>query len=587
MARAGRPQGAMKGATRAADELARFLVELTAGLTVREMAQRYGGGKTSWGEYRSGIRIIPLGRLNAVVRDRVRDGRGREDMLRRAGRLHDAALVAGVEAEPPARLDEALRRAEADLAESERIVRQLASVIATLLAEQEGAAARDPGSTRSKATAAPRPAPEPASASASEPVSASASEPVSAGAGGTGDGLLDRAMEQLAAVWAVRATARRITALGAAAPSRPRALLPGSGGLALELARTADVLEYIRWEAGCLEQDAYEECLAHRGPIEGVVLERTDRPAAAPVTAVPGTPAARSRTPGPGGTLAVTPPAVTRATPGRAGFVAAAVLGVVTITAAVLVVLGGRQPLVVPVGAGPVQPYAHTRGGPQTGPAAGTTPASAGPSGSAPASASAPATAPAGSPPGAPPPMPGPATPPAPAPGAGGPTPPSPTAPRTPPDGAEPSLPAAGLLRLANAGSNRCLSVPPDSTTPADPLALADCGEDHEQLWHLTKESGAAAGTVYSIRNRFSGLCLSVDAARVTNDAAVTQYLCGDRQGLFPDQLWTLRFHAASAAWQLVNVNSGKCVAARVGGGANDPAFQQDCREDPWLSWRV
>ncbi|MFE5491414.1 hypothetical protein ACFQ7Z_15915, partial [Streptomyces virginiae] len=106
------------------------------------MAQRYGGGKTSWGEYRSGTRIIPLGRLNAVVRDRVRDGRGREAMLRRAGRLHGAALVAGADAGPPPRLDEALRRAEADLAESERIVRQLATVIATLLAEREGAGER-------------------------------------------------------------------------------------------------------------------------------------------------------------------------------------------------------------------------------------------------------------------------------------------------------------------------------------------------------------------------------------------------------------------------------------------------------------
>ncbi|MFG2341255.1 RICIN domain-containing protein [Streptomyces yangpuensis] len=585
MARAGRPQGAMKGATRAADELARFLVELTAGLTVREMAQRYGGGKTSWGEYRSGTRIIPLGRLNAVVRDRVRDGRGREDMLRRAGRLHDAALVAGAEAEPPARLDEALRRAEADLAESERIVRQLASVIATLLAEQDAAAepATEPGSTRPKATAEPRPA----------------SGPASAQEGGTGDGLLDRAMGQLGAVWAVRATARRITALGVAAPSAlpavrepngRRALLPGSGDLALELARTADALEYLRWEAGRLEQDAYEECRGYRGPLEGVVLERTDRSAAAPVTVVPGTPTARSRPPGPGGPLAVVPPSVARVTPGRAGFVAAAVLGVVTITAAVLVVLGGRPPLVVPVGTGPLQPYAQTQGGPRTGPAAGPTPApaSAAPSGSAPVSDSAPeaATAPAGGPPAVPPPTPGPA-PHAPAPGADGSTPPSPTAPRTPPAGAEPSLPAAGLIRLANAGSHRCLSVPQDSTTPADPLALADCGEEHEQLWHLTKESSGPAGTVYSIRNRFSGLCLSVDAARVTNDAAITQYLCGDRQGLFPDQLWTLRFHAASAAWQLVNVNSGKCVAARVGGGAKDPAFQQDCREDPWLTWRV
>ncbi|THA86239.1 RICIN domain-containing protein [Streptomyces sp. A0592] len=570
----------MKGVTGPADELARFLVELTAGLTVREMAQRYGGGKTSWGEYRSGARIIPRGRLNAVVRDRVRDGRGREAMLRRAGRLHDAALAAGAEAGPPPRLDEALRRAEADLAESERIVRKLATVIATLLAEQEDTADR------------PRQAGPAAQAQAQAQAPAAEPQPTAEhGVGDTAGGLLDRAMEQLAAVWAARAAALRITSLrGTAPPAVPtayerRALLPGKGGPALELARTADVLEYARSEVQRLEHDLDEERRAYEGPIEGVVLERTDRPTAAPVTAVPATPAEASRFPGSAGPLAVVVPPAGRPAPGRTGLVAAAVLGVVTIAAVVLVVLGGRQPLVVPVGAGPVQPYAPLPGGAPAGPAPGSGTPSTGPSGSAPASASAPA--PSGRATGPTPPASGPASPYAPAPGGGGPTPPAPSAPQTPPAGAEPSVPAAGLVRLANTGSRRCLSVPPDSTTPADPLALADCGEQHEQLWHLTKESSGPAGTVYSIRNRFSGLCLSVDAARVTNDATVTQYLCGDRQGLFPDQLWTMRFHAASDAWQLVNVNSGKCVAARVGGGTSDPAFQQDCREDPWLTWRV
>ncbi|MFF3722395.1 RICIN domain-containing protein [Streptomyces erythrochromogenes] len=576
MARAGRPQGAMKGATGAADELARFLVELTAGLTVREMAQRYGGGKTSWGEYRSGTRIIPRGRLNAVVRDRVRDGRGREAMLRRAGSLHDAALVAGAEAGPPPRLDEALRRAEADLAESERIVRQLATVIATLLADQEATADRPRQAGPAAQAQAQAAEPQPASAGA-RPAAGPTAEP---GTGDTGGGLLDRAMEQLAAVWAVRAAALRITSLRETA-ARPvpaayerKALPPGNGGLAVELARTADVLEYARWEVRCLEHDLDEECRAYEGPLKGVVLERTDRPTAAPVTAVPA---------GSAGPLTVAVPPVARAASGRAGLVAAAVLGVVAIAAVVLVVLGGRQPLVVPVGAGPVQPYAPAPGGGPASPAPGSGTPSAGPSGSAPASA----PAPSGRAPTPTPPASGPASPHAPSPGGGGPTPPAPSAGQTPPAGAEPSVPAAGLVRLANTGSRRCLSVPRDSTTPADPLALADCGEQHEQLWHLTKESDGPAGTVYSIRNRFSGLCLSVDAARVTNDATVTQYLCGDRQGLFPDQLWTMRHHAASAAWQLVNVNSGKCVAARVGGGASDPAFQQDCREDPWLTWRV
>ncbi|MFG3547564.1 hypothetical protein [Streptomyces sp. NPDC047725] len=110
MGRAGRPQGDPRGATAEANALAGFLRELTEGVGVRELAQRYEGvGKTLWGEYRSGARIIPLNRLNAVVKDRYRDARGRQVMLARARELHEAALraeapggPAGVRAGPPA-----------------------------------------------------------------------------------------------------------------------------------------------------------------------------------------------------------------------------------------------------------------------------------------------------------------------------------------------------------------------------------------------------------------------------------------------------------------------------------------------------
>ncbi|MFF9979005.1 hypothetical protein [Streptomyces erythrochromogenes] len=351
------------------------------------MAQRYGGGKTSWGEYRSGTRIIPRGRLNAVVRDRVPDGRGREAMLRRAGRPHDAALVAGADAGPPPRLDEALRRAEADLAESERIVRQLAAMIATLLAEQETATADRHRQAGPAAQAQTQGQTQTQTHTQSQAGATEPQQTAEPGAGDTGGGLLERAMEQLAAVWSVRAAALRIAALrGTAARAVPaayaRTALPsGNDGLALELARTADVLEYARWEVQLLEHDLDEERRAYEGPLEGVVLERTDRPTAAPVTAVPA---------GSAGPLTVVVPPVARAAPGRAGLVAAAVLGVVTIAAVVLVVLGGRQPLVVPFGAGPVQPYAPTRGGATAGSAPGSGTPSAGPSGSAPASAPAP-----------------------------------------------------------------------------------------------------------------------------------------------------------------------------------------------------
>ncbi|MFD6892151.1 RICIN domain-containing protein [Streptomyces sp. NPDC059957] len=143
-----------------------------------------------------------------------------------------------------------------------------------------------------------------------------------------------------------------------------------------------------------------------------------------------------------------------------------------------------------------------------------------------------------------------------------------------------------GLFRLANVDSRLCLAVPLGSTTPSQGLIQAGCDEFDEQQWYLTRETTGPAGSVYSVRNRYSGLCLSVDAAKPTNDAAITHYLCGDRQGLFPDQLWTLRYRSAHRSWQLVNVNSGKCVASRAGDRENDPILQQDCRDEPPTMWQ-
>ncbi|MFJ2593535.1 hypothetical protein [Streptomyces erythrochromogenes] len=48
--------------------------------------------------------------------------------------------------------------------------------------------------------------------------------------------------------------------MGAPTAYERRALPSGKGGLALELARTADVLEYARWEVQHPERDLDEDC---------------------------------------------------------------------------------------------------------------------------------------------------------------------------------------------------------------------------------------------------------------------------------------------------------------------------------------
>ncbi|MFG1943052.1 helix-turn-helix domain-containing protein [Nonomuraea sp. NPDC048826] len=97
--RAGRPQGRPRGSTAEANALAEFLLGVTGGMTVRELAEAYHVSKTLWGEYRSGQKIIPLELLRRLVHDRTPDERTRRTRLETAGHLHTAAL--GATPQPP------------------------------------------------------------------------------------------------------------------------------------------------------------------------------------------------------------------------------------------------------------------------------------------------------------------------------------------------------------------------------------------------------------------------------------------------------------------------------------------------------
>ncbi|PKV89885.1 hypothetical protein BX283_7532 [Streptomyces sp. TLI_146] len=170
MGRAGRLQGDPRGETAEANALAVFLRDITKGRTVRELARCYGSGKTTWSDYRSGVKIIPWAVLVRVVSSRVRDERGRTELLARAQRLHVAACAAEGGAGHPVGhgpgdneaaelLRAAQRRVDAQLAESEGVVRRLLGLTARLQSELDDALRRaednTAGETAPSAGAAP------------------------------------------------------------------------------------------------------------------------------------------------------------------------------------------------------------------------------------------------------------------------------------------------------------------------------------------------------------------------------------------------------------------------------------------------
>lgn len=565
MARAGRPQGALKGSTRAANELAGFVRNLTGPLTVRELSARYGGGRTLWSEYRSGAKVIPLGVLRSVLRDRIRDARAYDQLLDRARRLHDAALVAAMRAAPALGLGDALQRAEADLDDAGRVVQSLLALVAMLMPD-----AADPEHCLESA-------------------------------------LLGEALDQLDAALAVRAGAARVRAEGAGARrgrfagaieggeaeegtagrgggeggTEPAEDTSGAGeialagpALALALARVGSAVEERRTELVRLWGDVRETCPPRSPAVAPTVeLHRLDRSLA--VRRWRGTyrgrdlvrrgapPPARGMMPGFLGVLSV--------------LVVAALLTVVTVSGRHAGAPAGGTALLV-------DPLPRIRSGPPLlGPTASATPLpSVPPTPAGDATPSSPGQVPQSPPPN----REGAGTLPAPSPSGSGPR----TTPSVSPDpssrpapGEPPPLPDS-WFRLTNSASRMCLTVPGADPTPATGLVQNGCGAGTEQFWQLNPE---ADGT-YSIRNVSTGLCMSVDAARTEPDAIVTQFHCGDDStALFPDQYWTLRYHSGNQAWQVVNRNSGKCASVPVRGGNMEQVLQSDCAVTPEQFWRT
>ncbi|MFD9338316.1 hypothetical protein ACFWBF_28525 [Streptomyces sp. NPDC060028] len=327
---------------------------MTRGMTVRELAQRFGAGRTAWSEYRSGARVIPLGRLGIVVEDRVRDPRRRRELLARARWLHGQALTAQAEAEAaatvPRGLEDALRRAQNDLAASGQLVEGLL-VLMTMLQEQ--------------AKVAPPDRPDPPDRPEDD-----GAEPARKDSAAAASGPLrfrpDQALDQLIAAREARKAVRqavaearsqgdaarrdlRLPAL--AAPDQPPRVDGGGDALpaatadralSVELARLHSLVEQQREDAHWL----WERTRAGREPsgtVQAVVLERLDR-----LPAVP----ARAPLPVP------VPPQRLRT--GRSLLAALAACTVLAVVAAALAgVLVGRQ-RTVPVN-GATQARTHSR----------------------------------------------------------------------------------------------------------------------------------------------------------------------------------------------------------------------------------
>jgi hypothetical protein len=143
--------------------------------------------------------------------------------------------------------------------------------------------------------------------------------------------------------------------------------------------------------------------------------------------------------------------------------------------------------------------------------------------------------------------------------------------------------PTVGAYSLVHGPSNLCLAVPNSSSVEGEYLALASCSDGTNQRWRVSAtENPPPAQRVIA---KHSGRCLDVRGGpQATQDGArIEQWTCTGAT----NQSWTLR-DSGSNQFQLVALNSGKCIETLSGGTANGTGLQQlSCGTSAAQLWSI
>jgi hypothetical protein len=136
-----------------------------------------------------------------------------------------------------------------------------------------------------------------------------------------------------------------------------------------------------------------------------------------------------------------------------------------------------------------------------------------------------------------------------------------------------------GSYRWVDANSNLCLAYDPSSRGAA---RQEGCGDDNTVFWDTVNTSG----NNYELIDEHNGQCLSISGGSGADGAAAFVFTCAGTA----DQIFTLVPATSTifaGAYQLVNLNSGKCVAvggARLNKGAW--VIQWTCAQSGEFMWR-
>jgi hypothetical protein len=124
---------------------------------------------------------------------------------------------------------------------------------------------------------------------------------------------------------------------------------------------------------------------------------------------------------------------------------------------------------------------------------------------------------------------------------------------------------------VVDQGSTDCMDDPNSQTATGVQLIQWSCNGGTNQNWTFTPVSGTSA--TYTVTS-FAGLCVDVSGKSTADNAKIIQWTCNGQT----NQEWTLQpvaVNGAANTFNLVSVNSGKCVAPSADSTANDTVLVQ------------
>lgn len=134
-----------------------------------------------------------------------------------------------------------------------------------------------------------------------------------------------------------------------------------------------------------------------------------------------------------------------------------------------------------------------------------------------------------------------------------------------------------GVYTLAVGASGKCLQVAGASVDNGALLTQAACTSAASQQWRVT-----AAGNRFNLVNVNSGRCVDVPSGSTASGVQLQQWGCGD--GTKTNQQWT--FPASGTKHRVADAAGVLCVSDRDGSTAgNNPIVQETCSDVARMQW--